>query len=59
MGQEFLAGWGGKSRDERWDYAEVSCKEFSVDAGKMKIIAGVTVLSEYLGWKPRRSGYSL
>ena len=26
--------------------AEVSCKEFSVDAGKMKIIAGVTVLSD-------------
>ena len=39
--------------------AEVSCKEFSVDAGKKKIIARVTVLSEYLGWKPRRSGYCL
>jgi hypothetical protein len=39
--------------------AVVSCREVSVDCGKMKIIAGVAVLSEDLRWNPRRSGYSL
>ena len=50
------AGISLPNRERR--VAEVSCREFLVDAGKMKIIAGVTVLSEDLGWKPRRSGYS-
>ena len=48
------AGISPPNRERR--VAEVSCKDFSVDVGKMQIIAGVAVLSEYLGWKPRRSG---
>ena len=37
---------------------EFSCTEFSVDIGKMKTVAGVTVLSDSLGWNPRELGYS-
>ena len=51
------AGISPPNREHR--LAEVSCEEFSVDGGKIKIIAGVAVLSEDLGRKPRRSGYSL
>ena len=56
-GAGMSAGISLPNHDRR--VAEVSCKEFLVDAGKMKIIAGVAVLSEDLGWNPRRSGYSL